>query len=80
MGVDAGVGDNDQARFFERASDVVCEAARSETTRNSLSAGVGSELEDSALAIQRSGDGTNIGRVVNSRDDPGSKNDLLPNI
>jgi hypothetical protein len=36
------------------------------------------ELQDSALAVGTSRDDTNVGWVVNSCDDAGCKDDLLP--
>jgi hypothetical protein len=50
LGVGAGVGDDDQAGLLEAAGDVVGEVTRGETTGDGDGAGVGRELEDSALA------------------------------
>jgi len=49
--VETGVGDNDQAGFFEGASDVVGEVTRGEAASDSLGAGVGSEFENGTVAI-----------------------------
>ena len=39
---------------------------------------MGGELEDGTLAIGTGGDDTDIGGVVNSGNDTGSEDDLLP--
>lgn len=56
LSIGARVGDNDQTGLLERAGDVVGEVTGGETTGNGDSAGVGSELEDSTLAIRTSRD------------------------
>lgn len=78
LGVGAGVGDNDQARLLERAGDVVSEATGGETTGDGGGSGVSGELQDSALAVGTGRDNTDVGRVVDCRDDAGSKDDFLP--
>ena len=78
LGVGAGVGDDDQAGLLERAGDVVGEATGGEATSDGGGTGVGSELEDSALAVGTGRDDANVGRVVNGDDDAGSEDNILP--
>jgi hypothetical protein len=80
LSIGSWIGDNDQSRFFERAGDVVGEVSGSEATCNGDGAGVGSEFEDSALAIGTCGDDTDVGWVVDCGDNASSENDLLPVI
>jgi hypothetical protein len=49
--VEAGVGDNDQAGFLERASNVVGKVTGSEPPGDGLGTGVGSEFENSTVAV-----------------------------
>jgi len=78
LGIGAGVGDDDEAGFLEGAGDVVGEVTGGETTSNGDGTGVRSELEDSTLTVWTSGDDTDIGWVVDSCDDTGSQDYLLP--
>lgn len=78
LSVGAGVGHDDEARLLERAGDVVGEVTRGEAASNGDSTSVGSKLEDSTLAVRAGGDGANIGGVVNSSDNAGSEDNLLP--
>ena len=78
LGVGSGVGNDDETRLLEGASDVVGEVTRSETTGNSDSPSVSSELEDSSLTVGTGGDDTNIGRVVDGGDDSCCEDDFLP--
>lgn len=78
LGVGAGIGNDDETGLLERAGDVVGEVTGGEATGNSGSTGVRSELQDSTLAVGTSGDHADIGRVVDSGNDTGSQNDLLP--
>lgn len=80
LGVGAGVGDDNQTRLLERASDVVGEASGSEATGNSGSAGMRGELENSALTVRTSRNHTDVGRVVNGSDDTGGQDELLPKL
>lgn len=72
------VGDDDQSWFFEGAGDVVGEVSRSKTTCNRNGAGMSSEFENSPLAVRTRRDDTDVGWVVDSGDDSGSKNNLFP--
>ena len=56
LSISAGVGHNDQARFTERASDVVSEVTGGEATGNSDGTSVSGELENGTLAIGTGGD------------------------
>ena len=78
LGISAGIGNNDQAGFFERSSDVVSEVTGGEATSDGNSTGVRGELQDSTLTVGTSRDDTDIGWVVDSCDDTGSQDDLLP--
>ena len=71
MGVGAGVGDDDQAGFFEGASNVVGEITRGKTTSDCDGSRVSSELEDSSLAVGAGGDDRDVGWVVDCGDDAG---------
>ena len=78
LGVCAGVGDDDQAGFFEGAGDVVGEVAGGEAACNGYCAGVCGEFEDGTLAVWTCRDDGDVGWIVNGDDDTGCKNDLLP--
>lgn len=78
LSIGTGIGDNDQTRFLEGSGDVICEVTRGETTSDSDGTCVSGELEDSTLTIWTSRDNTDIGWVVDSCDDTGSEDDLLP--
>ena len=80
LGVGAGVGDDNQTGLLERSGDVVGEGTGGETTGNGNSAGVSSELEDGTLTVGTSGDNANVGGVVDSGDDTGCEDNLLPAI
>ena len=49
--VEAGVGNDDQAGFLEGAGDIVGEVTGSEAASDSLGTGVGSEFENSTVAV-----------------------------
>ena len=78
LGISARIGDNDQAGFLEGAGDVVGEVTGGETTSDGDSTGVSSELENGTLTIRTGRDDTDISWVVDSCDDTGSEDDLLP--
>ena len=78
LGIRARVSYDDEARLFERASDVVCEIARSEAASDSNSTSMSSEFEYSTLTVRTSRDDGNIGGVVDCCDDASGKNDFLP--
>lgn len=78
LGVSAGIGDDDETGFFERASDVVGEIPGSETSSDGGCAGVGGKLEYSALAIGTSGDDGDVSGIVDCCDDAGCEDDFLP--
>lgn len=78
LGIGAGIGDDDQAGLLEGSGDVVGEGTGGEATGNGGGTDVGGELEDSTLTVGTGGDDANVGGVVNSDDDTGSENDLLP--
>ena len=69
LGVRAGVSYDDEARLFERASDVVGEVARSEAASDGNSTSMSGELKYSALTVRSSRDDGNIGGVVDCCDD-----------
>jgi len=80
LSVGAGIGDDDEAGLLERSSDVVGEVTGGETTSDGDGTGVGGKLQDSTLTVGTSRDDTDIGWVVDSCDDAGCKDDLLPVI
>lgn len=51
LGVGAGVGDDDETRFFEGAGDVICEITRGKAAGDSNGTGMSGEFKDGALAI-----------------------------
>jgi len=74
------VGNNDKTRLFKRTSDVISERTRSETTSDSLSAGVGGKFQDGTMTIGTGRNDTNIIRVFDSSDDTSSKDKFLPSL
>jgi hypothetical protein len=78
LGVGAGVGDNDQTWFLERAGNVIGEVTWGEATCDGDGAGVGGELKDSTLAVRTGGNNANVGGVVNGDDNTGCEDDFLP--
>lgn len=72
------VRDDNEPGLFERAGDIVGKVSRSKAAGNSNRTGVRGELEDGALAVRTSRDDTDIGRVVDSGDNPGCEDNLLP--
>lgn len=51
LGVDAGVGDNDETGLLEGLGDVVSEVAGSEATSNGHSTSVGGKLKHGTVAV-----------------------------
>jgi hypothetical protein len=78
LGIGAGISDDDEAGFLEGSSDVVGEVTGGETTSNSNGTGVCGELQDSTLTVGTGRDDTNVCWVVDSCDDTGCEDDLLP--
>jgi hypothetical protein len=78
LSIGAGVGDDDKAGFLEGASNVVSEITRGETTSDGDGTGVCGKFQDSALTIGTSRDNTDVGWVVNSGDNSGGQDNLLP--
>lgn len=78
LSIGTRVSDDDKAGLLEGSSDVIGERSWSETTSDGLSSGMSSELEDSTLTVWTSGNGTNIGGVVDGNDYSGSEDNLLP--
>ena len=78
--VHAGVGDDDQARLLERTGDVIGEGTRGEASGDGLGTSVGGVFEDGAVAIWASRDDTNVIWVLDSSDNTGSENELLPGL
>jgi len=78
--VDARVGHDDKARLLERASDVVGEATGGKATCDRLGTSVGGVLEHCAVAVWAGGDDTDVVRVLDSGNDTGSENKLLPGL
>lgn len=78
LSIGAGVGHDDEAGLLERAGDVVGEVTWGETTGDGDSSSVVGKLQDSTLTVGTSRDDTDVGWVVDSCDDAGREDDLLP--
>lgn len=78
--VNAGVGDDDETGFLERAGDVVSEGTGGETAGNSLCASVCGVFEDGTVSVRTGRDNTDVVRVVNGGNDTGGKNKLFPGL
>jgi hypothetical protein len=78
LGVGAGIGDDDQARLLEGTGDVVGEVTGGEASGDGHGTGVSGELQHGTLAVGTGRDHTDIGWVVDSGDDAGCEDDLLP--
>lgn len=78
LGVGAGIGHDDQARLLEGTGDVVGEVTGGEASSDGHSTGVSGELQHGTLTVGTGRDHTDIGRVVDSGDDAGCEDDLLP--
>jgi hypothetical protein len=72
LSIGAGIGNNDEAGFFERAGDIIGEVTWGETTGNWRGTSVRGELENSTLTVRASRNDTDIGGVINGNDDTGS--------
>lgn len=72
------IGDNDEAGFFERSGDVVREVTGGKATCDGRCSGMCSKFKDCSLAIRTSRDDTDVGWIVDSNDDTGGEDDLLP--
>ena len=78
LSISTGIGDNDEARFFEGSSDVIGEATGREASGNGNGTGMSSKLEYSSLTIWSSGNDTNVCWVVDGDYDPCCQNDFFP--
>ena len=78
LGVGARIGDNDEARLFEGAGDVVGEITWREATGDSNGSCVCGEFEDGALTVGTSRYDTDVGRIVYGCDDAGCEDNFLP--
>lgn len=78
--VNTGVGDDDETGLLERAGDVVGEGTGGEAACDGLSTDVGSEFEDGTVTVGTSGNDTDVVGVLDSSDDSGSKDELLPGL
>ena len=78
--VDARVSDDDQAGLLERAGDVVGEASGGEAAGDRLGTGVGGVLEDRTVAVRAGRNDTDVVRVLDSGNDTGGENELLPGL
>lgn len=74
------VGNDDHSRLLETPRDIVGEVTRSESTSDRLGAGESSVLEDGTMSIWSGGDDTDVVRVIDSRQDTGCKDELLPSF
>ena len=78
LGIRARVSYDDEARLFERASDVVGEIARSEAASDRNSTCMSGELKYSTLTVRTSRDDGNIRGVIDCCDDASCKDNFLP--
>ena len=80
LSIGTRIGNDDKARFFEGAGDVVGEVTRRETSSNGNSTGMSGKLEDSTLTVWAGRNDGNIGGVVNCCDNSSCEDDFLPVI
>ena len=80
LSVGARVGDDDETGLLERASDVVGEVTRGETTSDGSGTGVRGELQNSALTVRTGRDGADVCWVVDCCDDASCEDDFLPGL
>lgn len=78
--VDARIGDDDQPRFAEGASNIVGKRARGEATGDGLSTGCGGEFENGSVTVRTSGDDDDVARVLDGGDDSSGEDELLPSL
>ena len=74
------VGDDDETGLSEGTSDVVGEGTWCKTTSHGDSPSMLSKFKNSTLAIGTSGNCDNVTRILDSGDNSGSENDLLPDF
>jgi len=80
LGIDAGIGDHQQAGLLELLGLLVGEGSGGETAGNACSTSVRRVLEDSTLAERTAGDADHVHRVLDGNDDTGSNHKLLPGL
>jgi hypothetical protein len=78
--VNARVGNDNEARLFERARDVVCETAGGEPAGNRLCARVGGVFEDGSVTVRARRDGADVVGILDGGDDTGSEDELFPGL
>src|ERR1700733_13119034 len=76
--IDTRISHYDEARFFERSSDVVGEGSGGKTTSNGLGTGIGSKFEDCTVSVRASRDNAYIIRILDGCNDTSSKDEFLP--
>ena len=78
LSVGAGISDDDETGFFEGPGDIIGEVSGGKSSGDGDCTGVGSKLEDGALAVGTSGDDGDISWIVDCCDDAGSQDDFCP--
>jgi hypothetical protein len=80
LSIGSRIGDNNQAGFLERASDVVGEVSWGKAASNSHSSRVSGEFENSSLAIGASRNHTDVSGVIDGDNDASSEDNLFPRL
>ena len=78
--VSTGISDNEQTGLIEALLQLIGEGTGSMASNSGLATGIMSELEDTALAVRASRDGSNVLRVLNGNNHAGSELELLPSL
>jgi len=78
LSIGARIRNDNEARFFEGARDVVGEVTRGETTSDGYGSSVCGELEHSALAVRTGGDDANVGWVIDRSYNASCENNFFP--
>jgi len=74
------VGDDDDPRLFEGASDVVGEISGSETASNGLCSGISSIFQDGTVPVWSGGDHADVVGIFDGCNYASSENELLPSL
>ena len=78
--IEAGVGDDDEAGFFERAGDVVRKVTGGEAASDGLCTGVGCVFEDGTVAVCAGGDDTDVVGVFDGGDYSCGEDEFFPGL
>merc|ERR1719505_115249 len=75
-----GLAEITQTWLTEGLLNLICEGTRCEAASNGSSTSMLGKFEDSSCSIGSSRNNTDISRVLNSSNNSGSKNNLLPSF